>query len=243
MNQYNIQDTNPYGYNNYTQQNKPPQKSNVPLIVIIILSALVSILAIAAVIMFSLNNKTANSPVLNIINCPEQISSTNPTVTITGTIYDEKYPCVLTINGETITTAMIAGQVTNWSKTYTLNSGETKTLNFTLKNDRDQVTNESRTIYCQVLETVVTPSPEPVINGPLKAGCSFVKKKKDGLNIREYAGTEYEIVDVIGGNDYSSTMIFTGYTAVDYEGYTWYEVIAPNGMNGYVRSDLVKRIN
>lgn len=178
-------------------------------------------------------NKKTNPPVINITSCPQQVTSDDPNVTVEGILLSDAPFCNLSINGEVVATTTSQEVQKKWSKTYTLSPGETKQLTIEAKDSNDVVTEEQRSVYCQQLN-------KKKKLAPITPGCTLVKKKSGGLNIRAYAGTSYMVVDFIDRNDYTSEMTFTGHYKVDYQGYTWYEIISPRGKHGYVRSDLVK---
>ena len=174
-------------------------------------------------------------PLLVLNDSPSVIyaqENTNGTVTLSGVIMDEENSCVLKINGEIIETAN-KGDSVDWSANFDIPSGESKEFNIELVNSNGVISGETRTVQCQKT------SEEESDTNALMAGCEFVKKKSGGLNIRQYAGTDYDVIDFIEKYDYYSKMIYLGETAMDYEGYIWYHIIAPNGNYGYVRSDLV----
>lgn len=239
--------------------NPKPIKSNTPLIIALVALCVVAVAVVASVTIFVARDKARREelakipPELYITSCPEQVTSDAPSVTIQGTMLDNNSACVLSIDGETVETAANPGETKAWSKTYQLEPGETRTFNITLQNEYGRQSTQTRTVFCQILQdtpqnqAVTTPAASsakaPTPTGPLVAGSEFVKKKSGGLNIRSYAGTEYSIVDNIGKNDYTSRMVFTGYYVVGSDNYTWYEIISPNGKNGYVRSDLVTRVS
>lgn len=218
------------------------------LTVLITILSILLIAMIGVLVYFVVTNgseKSASSetaeiapPTLTITSCPDQVNSDNPYVTITGTLSSEASSCTLTINGETVASVSVPGTQVQWNKTYQLQSGETKTFQLEAKDSDNRITTMSKSVFCQPLQQQKQESKRQ--RAPITPGCTLVKKKSSGLNIREYPGTAYDIVDYIAGNDYTSTMTFTGNYRIDSEGYTWYEVIAPNGKHGYVRSDLVQ---
>ena len=213
-------------------------KRNALIIIISILSVVIIALMILATYFFvsrkSVNNPMPmNPPIVNVTSCPSQVTSDNPYVTIEGIMVSDSQYCTLTINGETIATSTVPGVQTNWSKSYVLTAGETKEFNIEARDSQNLVTTEKKTVYCQQLNKKKN-------RAPITPGCTLVKKKSGGLNIREFAGTYYDIVYFINKNDYTSEMVYTGNYRIDYDNYTWYEVIAPNGKHGYVRSDLVQ---
>ncbi|MBR1970349.1 MAG: SH3 domain-containing protein [Clostridia bacterium] len=209
---------------------------------LIIVISILSVLIIALMIFASYflitrgTNQTGqnvNPPVVNITSCPQQVTSDNPNVIIEGVMISDAPYCNLTINGEVVATSTGKGMQVQWSKNYVLTAGETREFNIEAKDSNNLVTVQKKTVYCQELNTKKN-------RAPISPGCTLVKKKANGLNIREYAGTDYAIVDYIHGSDYTSEMVFTGHYEVDYQGYTWYEVVSPKGKHGYVRSDLVQ---
>lgn len=230
-----------------------PIKSNKSMIIILITVAITALAVIFALVTYLTNGfgsagkaetqAVQSVPVLTITSCPEQVTSVDPTVVISGSMSDSASTCVLTINGETIDVTPSAGASKSWSKSYVLTEGETRTFEIVLTNEQGVSAKETKTVYCQALQNTPKAAPQPVVTGPLQAGCEFIKKNANGLNIRSYAGTDYDIVAYIARGDYTSRMVFTGSYRVSYDGYTWYQVIAPNGKYGYVRSDLVKRIS
>lgn len=264
MNEFNTQNFEGTPQNFYEQTpyiTPPPKKSNTPLIITLVALCVVAALSAAAIIFFMIHNsneKASIPPTLTITSCPSEVDATEASVTIQGTMCDENTGCALSIDGEVIETLSEAGTSKSWSKNYAMTPGETRTFTIVLKNDNNQIVAETRSVYCRPSEeetasasaAATAPAAASVpaassssVSGPLTSGCEFVKKKTQGLNIREYAGTAYEVVDYIAGNDYTSRMVFTGYYEVDSAGYTWYQVISPNGKYGYVRSDLVKRVS
>ena len=175
-----------------------------------------------------------NEPVLLISSCPESINSNNPSFTTDGIIVSDLGACTLYINGERVASTENAGEQVKWSQTYQMYGGETRDFVFEVVDSNGTKKTETRTVYCQSLQNV-----PKLVSKPITPGCTLVKKKAGGLNIREYPGTSYDVIDFIAAYDYTSTMVFTGYYRVAYDGYTWYEVISPKGRHGYVRSDLV----
>ncbi len=238
--------------NSYFNNQQPKKIWNAGMIVIV---CAISVLSIA-IIVFSLllifsSNKASNSmvaynqsssaPVLAITSCPEQVNSDSPYANIEGYIVSDSGSCVLTINGETVTNSGVSGNQVKWSKSIQVQPEETKEVVFELRDNNGVVTSETRYIYCQTLQNVEKKqNQKPKNDAPITAGCSLVKRKAGGLNIREYPGTDYEVVDYIAANDYTSEMVFTGNYRITYDNYTWYEVISPSGKHGYVRSDLVR---
>lgn len=181
-------------------------------------------------------------PILNVTSCPSVVYAAENQVAevyIEGTMFDEKKSCILKINGETIEISS-PGSTTKWSASFYLAAGTSREFLIELVNDNDLSVSTVKSVYCEKVDVGGNVAD---ITTPLKSGCEFVKKKPYGLNIRQYAGTQYKIVDYISKDDYTSKMIFVGLYQVDNEGYIWYEVVSPNGKNGYVRSDLVRRIN
>lgn len=173
-------------------------------------------------------------PVLIISSCPESVNSNNPSFTAEGVMVSDTGSCTLYINGERIAATTTAGEQLKWSQTYYMSGGETRDLTFELVDSNGTKKTETRTVYCQVLQNV-----PKLVSKPITRGCSLVKKKAGGLNIREYPGTSYDVIDFIQSYDYTSTMTYTGYYCMASDGYVWYEVISPKGKCGYVRSDLV----
>lgn len=216
---------------------------NKTLMVVIIALLSVFLLVIIGIVSYFLisggaggqTRQASNPPIIHIVSCLDQVDSDNPDVTIEGVLISDAESCSLSINGEVVATTTSQEVQRKWSKTYTLNPGETREFKIEAKDSENVVTTEKKTVFCQNLkEKKPTPS--------ITAGCSFVKKKSGGLNIRSYAGTEYPVVDFINANDYTSRMTFVGRYKVDYLGYTWYEVVSPRGLHGYVRSDLVRAV-
>ena len=177
-------------------------------------------------------------PFLGILSCPEQVTSDYPTFSAEGIIVSDTSTCSLSINGENIASTGGPGNQVKWSKSFQLTPGEWKTLVFEARDANGRVKSDTRYVYCQPLNVIVKEPPKQL--APITPGCALVKKKPGGLNIRYLPGTHYRVVAYIGDNDYSSEMTFTGNYTIGYDNYTWYEVIAPNGMHGYVRSDLVR---
>ncbi len=189
-------------------------------------------------------NKTTAAqthPVLVVDKYPEQVDSTSPMVTLSGTIRDNNTTAVLTINGETVCKYLSSdiGTEKEWEWTVTLSAGTDNKFEIKLCNSYDKTDIQTCNIFCRKIEK----QESPANFGPLQSGCEFVKKRPGGLNIRSYAGTEYSIVDYIDDNDYTSRMTFTGNYSTDSDSYIWYQVFTPKGKVGYVRSDLVKRVN
>lgn len=185
----------------------------------------------------------SSEPKIAITACPEQVTSDSPSFNLEGYIVSDTGSCSLKINGESVTTTGLAGNQVKWSKYVQLSSGETRELVFEATDDNGNTTSETRYVYCQPLQTIEKKPVQTIPqSAPVTPGCLLVKKKPGGLNIREYPGIYYDVVDYINDNDYTSTMTFTGYYEVSYDTYTWYEVISPGGKHGYVRSDLVRAI-
>ena len=234
------------------------EKKNNKLVVILVslIAATIVIIAVCATILFTTQNNNnsgqvqtnateqVSHPTLYVGTCPEQVNDDNPTVTLTGTIKDDVASAVLTINDEIVCDYSGAeiGTTKDWSKTVTLNSGSENIFNIVLKDSNGVTATESRSVFCQTLQEQKKTVDQKSL-GPLRGGCQFVKKLRGGLNIREYPSTYSNIVDYIPDDDYTSTMLFVGKYDVDYDNYTWYQIVAPNGQYGYVRSDLVERIN
>lgn len=225
--------------------------SNLPIIIamigvcVVVLSAMITMF----VVMNGRDKKNVNNepPVLTITQCPETIyadENTNATLVLSGTMMDKNTGCELKINGKSVQVSKNKGETVNWTASFVIPAGVTEEYIFELRNDNNISVSETRKVYCHSIKEVVqTPTPAPKVTSPLQAGSEFVKKKSGGLNIRRYAGTQYDVIDFINGTDYTSRMVFTGSYDVDYQGYTWYQVISPNGRYGYVRSDLVKRVS
>lgn len=186
-------------------------------------------------------------PVLVITECPSTVytdENTTTTINLSGTMMDKNTSCELKINGQPIKTTSIIGETIDWNASFVIAAGSTMDYRFELVNENNISVSETRTVRCEAIAAPpATPTPTPTADGPLQMGCEFVKKKGGGLNIRQYAGTYYDVVDFIQKNDYTSRMVFTGNIDVDFEGYTWYQIISPNGKYGYVRSDLVRRVS
>ena len=234
-----------YQQMNMIQPNKQDNKSNKGLMVAVIVLCIITISVIIGLFTYIILNdkKVEEEPILVVDECPNVIYAQENTigkVTLSGTIRDDNFPCVLKVNGKTVETAMEKGITVNWSESFDVPAGISQEFVIELKNNNGVIVSQTRTVYCQSVDTTESAK---MPSGPLIAGSEFVKKKSGGLNIREYAGTAYKVIDFINGYDYTSKMVFIGNYRVDYEGYTWYQVIAPNGKYGYVRSDLVTRVN
>ena len=175
----------------------------------------------------------AAPPILIITECPDNVTSNNISARAEGYIVSDNGPCTLRINGQVVAATQKAGEQAKWSKTFTVLSNNHR-LDFVVEDINGNKTEETREISYQALNNVVK-----YVQKPIVAGCSLRKKKAGGLNISEYAGTYYDVIDFISANDYSSSMTYTGYSVVSYDGYVWYQIISPRGKRGYVRSDLV----
>ena len=175
-----------------------------------------------------------DEPILVVTSCPDSVNSNNPSFTAEGIIVSDSSACSLYINGEKVASTGKAGEQVKWTKAFQLFAGEKRQLAFEVVDSNGNKSSEIREVYCQSLQSV-----PKLVSKPITPGCNLTKKKAGGLNIREYPGTIYDVVDFIQSYDYTSTMVFTGNYTVAYDGYTWYEVISPKGKHGYVRSDLV----
>ena len=244
-------------YNNqYYQSKKTPVGQIVTYIVLGII-----ILILAVVLVFSItggsskpaepsvqvtsdngNPNSTEPPMIVITECPDQINSDEDKFTLRGYVVSDAGGCELSINGEKICSTGSAGIQKEWSKSFYISAGDTKNIDITAKDDSGNTTEEKRTVKCVDMQKIKEEETATVKEVPVTPGCSFVKRKPGALNIREYSGTEYNIVDVIGENDYTSKMVFTGHYVTDNQNYTWYEIISPSGQHGYVRSDLVKAV-
>ena len=240
----------------YYQSKKTPVGQIVTYIVLGII-----ILILAVVLIFSImrgsskpaessvqvtsSNDNPNStepPLIVITECPEQINSDEDKFTLRGYVVSDAGECELTVNGEKICSTNSAGIQKEWSKSFYISAGDTKKLEITAKDANGNTSEEKRTVKCVDIQKIKKEDTAADKEGPVTPGCSFVKRKPGALNIREYSGTEYKIVDVIGENDYTSKMVFTGHYVTDTQNYTWYEIISPSGQHGYVRSDLVRAV-
>lgn len=223
--------------------------SNMPII-IALLAACIVVLGVMLTMILVMDNKKdaevkAEPPVLVITECPSTVyanENSSTTLNMSGTMMDKNTSCELKINGQSIKTVASIGETVTWTASFNISAGATMDYRIELINANNISVSETRTVRCEAV-TVPTSTPAPTAEGPLQLGCEFVKKKGGGLNIRQYAGTYYDVVDFINRDDYTSRMVFTGNIDVDYEGYTWYQVISPNGKYGYVRSDLVRRVS
>ncbi len=82
-------------------------------------------------------------PRLVITNCPE--ATTDKTVRITGTMSDDNYGCVLTLNGEYVMHRRERGKF-SWAYDLTLETEGTNVLQFELKNEQGRSVAETRKI-------------------------------------------------------------------------------------------------
>lgn len=60
------------------------------------------------------------------------------------------------------------------------------------------------------------------------------------IYVRSGPGKNYKVVYSIGAGDTSQKLRYTGSSQRGSDGYVWYNVIAPNGANAWVRSDIVQ---
>lgn len=240
-----------------------PKKYNVSHVVTYIVLGVI-ILTLAVFLIFSLFNKSnigvtedtvssipadtnntdkSTEPLIIITECPEQVNSDDDKFTVSGYIVSDLGSCELKINGKDVCKTSGAGKQSQWDESFYVSDTGEKNLEFIVTDENGNSSSEKHSV--KIIDTQKIKEDEKsqeVKEVPVTPGCAFIKRKPGGLNIREYAGTDYNVVDMIGDNDYTSRMVFTGHYVTDDNNFTWYEIISPNGQHGYVRSDLVRAV-
>ena len=74
---------------------------------------------------------------------------------------------------------------------------------------------------------------------PSSSGTLVTKSYNSLIYVRSGPGKNYKVVYSIGAGDTSKKLSYTGNSQKGSDGYIWYNVIAPNGANAWVRSDIV----
>ncbi len=231
------------------ENEKEVKQSNASKIVIIILSAVLgTILLVGTVVYTSIaisskrSSASDTAPMITVSPYNSVVSSENPVFTLSGTIFDGKKTASLYINEELICTYTKEdiGKPKEWSAMYTLSPDSNYTYEIVLENSRGDIDTETCNVTCKSVSKQTTTT---VPNKSIHNGVGFTKSRPGGLNVRRYAGTDYDVIYFINRNDYTTELTYLGSYDYDYEGYIWYHVLCPNGMSGYVRSDLVEISN
>lgn len=229
-------------YNSDSIEQYEKRNNTLKLVMILVIALLCVWMIMFMLVIFVLPNTgtskdtitkvNTSAPILNILSCPEQLSSENPSGIVEGVIVSGNSSCVLYINSEEVARSTKAGQQVKWSKQISLSAGENTSLNFELKDENGNSANENRTVYCArstgELNTVSTSN--------YRVYGYFVKGVDDAIYIRSGAGKNHTPVQLV--KDYSA-IAYLGDYKYGSDGYVWYHVIAPNGCYGYVRSDVV----
>lgn len=70
-------------------------------------------------------------------------------------------------------------------------------------------------------------------------GTLVTRSYNSSIYVRSGPGKSYRVVYTIGSGDTSKKLAYTGYSQRGEDGYVWYNVITPSGVNAWVRSDIV----
>ena len=166
------------------------------------------------------------APVLNITNCPTNVTSKN--ITISGTMYDKNYPQTLTINGESVAYNSSSDFTRSWSASYTLEEGD-NTFEIVLTNSAGKTVRETRTVNFSVGGPVlkITQCPTNVTSKNITiSGTMYDKNYPQSLTIN-------------GENvAYNSSSDYTRNWSVSYtleEGENTFEIVLTNSAGKTVR--------